>query len=228
MNQSSASSAPGASLIPNGTGTITTLVFIFIALFAIAAVAIIVIGIVRRRRRAEGARELARNAVASGVPAPGDEPAEVRTSEPTNEPPAKTVEALPAQSQSELTEAEPTTGLEPEPEPEPAPVPVATLPDTGATTTAPETVTHSPPANGPAAAPVTMLKGLGPKVAARLAELGISTVGQIAALTDREAEALDVQLGNFTGRMTRDRWIEQARFLAAGDKAGFESVFGKL
>ncbi|PAV66703.1 hypothetical protein WR25_19059 [Diploscapter pachys] len=28
--------------------------------------------------------------------------------------------------------------------------------------------------------------------------------------------------------MERDRWIEQARFLAAGDTAGFERVFGRL
>jgi len=28
--------------------------------------------------------------------------------------------------------------------------------------------------------------------------------------------------------MGRDRWIEQSRLLAAGDKPGFEAVFGKL
>ena len=76
--------------------------------------------------------------------------------------------------------------------------------------------------------PVTQLKGLGPKLAERLAELGITTVGQIAALSDDEAAALDARLGAFTGRMTRDRWQEQARFLAAGDRAGFEAVFGRL
>lgn len=75
---------------------------------------------------------------------------------------------------------------------------------------------------------VTQLKGLGPKVAQRLAELGVTTVGQIAALTDDEAAALDAKLGSFSGRMARDRWQEQARFLAAGDKAGFEAVFGRL
>ena len=81
---------------------------------------------------------------------------------------------------------------------------------------------------GPANGPVTQLKGLGPKVAQRLAELGITTVGQVAALTDDDAAALDAQLGAFSGRMGRDRWLEQARFLAAGDKAGFEAVFGRL
>ena len=76
--------------------------------------------------------------------------------------------------------------------------------------------------------PVTQLKGLGPKVAAQLGALGVSTVGQMAALSESEAQGIDAQLGNFTGRMGRDRWIEQARLLAAGDKAGFEAVFGKL
>jgi len=50
----------------------------------------------------------------------------------------------------------------------------------------------------------------------------------MAALDEDAATRLDAQLGPFSGRMTRDRWIEQARFLAAGDIAGFEAVFGKL
>ena len=73
-----------------------------------------------------------------------------------------------------------------------------------------------------------MLKGLGPKVAAALADRGITTVGQIAALDTSEAEALDADLGAFRGRLARDRWVEQARFLAAGDVKGFEAVFGRL
>ena len=98
-----------------------------------------------------------------------------------------------------------------------APTPAADLSPAPATSSA-----------SPADGPVTQLKGLGPKVAARLAELGITTVGQIAALSDDEAERLDANLGTFRGRMGRDRWIEQARFLAAGDRSGFEAVFGKL
>ena len=84
------------------------------------------------------------------------------------------------------------------------------------------------PAAAPAAEPVTRLKGLGPKIAARLAELGIVDVTQLAALSDAEAASLDTQLGAFQGRMERDRWREQARLLAAGDRAGFEREFGKL
>ena len=86
----------------------------------------------------------------------------------------------------------------------------------------------APSSGSPADAPVSTLKGLGPKLTARLAELGVTTVGHVAALSDDDAMRLDAQLGPFAGRITRDRWIEQARFLAAGDRAGFEAVFGRL
>lgn len=76
--------------------------------------------------------------------------------------------------------------------------------------------------------PITTIKGLGPKVAARLDELGITQVDQIAALEPAEADALDAQLGNFSGRMARDRWIDQAKLLIAGDTAAYEAEFGKL
>lgn len=76
--------------------------------------------------------------------------------------------------------------------------------------------------------PVTLLKGLGPKVAVRLGELGIASVGQLAALSPAEAEALDADLGAFSGRMARDRWVEQAKLLAAGDRATYEAIFGKV
>jgi predicted flap endonuclease-1-like 5' DNA nuclease len=72
------------------------------------------------------------------------------------------------------------------------------------------------------------MKGVGPKLAAQLASLGYTRFEQIAALTPEQAEALDAQLGNFRGRLTRDRWIEQATYLANGDTAGFETAFGRL
>ena len=75
---------------------------------------------------------------------------------------------------------------------------------------------------------LTRMKGIGPKLAAQLNQAGITRFSQIAALTPPEADALDKQLGSFQGRMHRDRWIEQARFLAAGDTAGYESTFGRL
>lgn len=83
-------------------------------------------------------------------------------------------------------------------------------------------------AAAPAAADLTQLKGLGPKLAATLAELGFTRIEQIAALSPEQASALDAQLGAFQGRMARDRWIEQAILLSAGDRAAYEAAFGKL
>jgi len=75
---------------------------------------------------------------------------------------------------------------------------------------------------------LTRMKGVGPKLAQRLNELGIHSFGQISTMSADEAAALDEQLGNFQGRIHRDRWIEQARYLAANDVAGYEATFGKL
>ncbi|WP_353203852.1 hypothetical protein [Sphingomonas sp.] len=91
-----------------------------------------------------------------------------------------------------------------------------------------EPATDAPAAETPAATELTRIKGLGPKLAATLADLGITRVAQIAALSPQAAAALDAQLGVFEGRMARDRWIEQATLLAAGDTAGYEAAFGKL
>ena len=72
------------------------------------------------------------------------------------------------------------------------------------------------------------LKGVGPKFVARLNELGISRLEQLAGLNENEVEHLDERLGPFRGRLARDRVVEQARYLARGDKDGFEERFGKL
>jgi hypothetical protein len=39
---------------------------------------------------------------------------------------------------------------------------------------------------------------------------------------------LEEKLGPFRGRLARDRVVEQARFLARGDRDGFEAQFGSL
>jgi predicted flap endonuclease-1-like 5' DNA nuclease len=72
------------------------------------------------------------------------------------------------------------------------------------------------------------MKGVGPKLKALLHELGITRFAQIAAWTDTDIAAIDARLGNFKGRPIRDQWVDQAKFLAAGDIAGFEAHYGKL
>jgi predicted flap endonuclease-1-like 5' DNA nuclease len=72
------------------------------------------------------------------------------------------------------------------------------------------------------------LKGCGPKLAARLRELGITRYSQLAGMGPTEIAMLDDKLGPFKGRIARDRLAEQAAYLARGDKDGFEERFGKL
>jgi predicted flap endonuclease-1-like 5' DNA nuclease len=75
---------------------------------------------------------------------------------------------------------------------------------------------------------LTQLKGLGPKAASRLNELGVTRFDQIASWNEADVTAIDMQMGAFKGRIVRDRWVEQARLLAKGDTAAFEAEFGKL
>ena len=73
-----------------------------------------------------------------------------------------------------------------------------------------------------------LLKGVGPKLAALLTGLGITRFQQIADWTDADIAAIDAQLGNFQGRIARDNLVDQASYLARGDKAGFEAKYGAL
>lgn len=75
---------------------------------------------------------------------------------------------------------------------------------------------------------LTVLKGLGPKAAAQLNALGVTNYAQIAAWSPDNIAIVDERMGAFKGRIVRDKWVEQARYLAAGDRAGFEAQFGKL
>lgn len=208
-----AGGASGASLIPSTTDAFTYAHLIVLAIFAVAVLVAIVWGMRLKRQRRAAEHDIAERNVeveqtAEAAPAP---------------PPAAPAARKP--------EPEPVTAPPPASAPEPAPLADEPIAASAPLDASPATEAVSAPistGDDPAAAPVSTLKGLGPKLVVRLGELGITTVGQIAALTDDEAIRLDAQLGPFAGRMTRDRWIEQARFLAAGDTAGFEAVFGRL
>ena len=73
-----------------------------------------------------------------------------------------------------------------------------------------------------------LLKGIGPKLADMLHARGFTRFEQLAHLTPEEIDLLDQQLGPFRGRVTRDRIVDQAAYLARGDTDGFEEHFGKL
>ncbi len=198
------SAAPTAAPAPTGDalsmmGTVTTVHFALLALLALLTIALIVYGVRQRARRRLAEREEQARIDSLGTMEEGASPPLVRADAPAP--------LRPVPRAVEVTET-----------PEPVAVPRHDpLPPRGERVVLPE-----------AAASLTRIKGLGPKVANRLAELGITRVDQLAMLTDDEAEALDAQLGAFRGRIARDRWVEQARFLAAGDVRGFEAVFGRL
>ena len=73
-----------------------------------------------------------------------------------------------------------------------------------------------------------LLKGVGPKLAAQLNAAGIIRFDQLATMSPTEVELLDSRMGAFSGRIARDRLVEQASYLARGDTDGFEATFGKL
>jgi predicted flap endonuclease-1-like 5' DNA nuclease len=75
---------------------------------------------------------------------------------------------------------------------------------------------------------LSRIKGIGPKLSARLTELGVFHYSQIAGWTPAQMAAVDAQLGTFQGRPERDQWQSQARLLASGDVKAYERMHGKL
>jgi predicted flap endonuclease-1-like 5' DNA nuclease len=72
------------------------------------------------------------------------------------------------------------------------------------------------------------LKGVGDKFAAKLRELGIDSIRQVAGWSSADAAVIDSQLGAFQGRVKRDRLVEQAKLLHEGRITEYETRFGKL
>ncbi len=108
----------------------------------------------------------------------------------------------------------PATASPPAPTPDPASAP------------APAPVASSTPSSSGQGDDLTRIKGLGPKLSSRLAELGVTRFDQIANWSAEDIERIDPQLGRFSGRIARDQWVAQARLLAEGDEAGFSERFG--
>jgi len=73
-----------------------------------------------------------------------------------------------------------------------------------------EAVEAAPAAVEAALDDLTKLVGVGPKLAASLADLGVTKFSQIAAWTPDELASFD-QLLNLKGRAEREAWIDQAK-----------------
>ncbi|MEZ0498191.1 hypothetical protein [Sphingomonas sp. IW22] len=145
-------------------------------------------------------------------------------------------DAAPVRDEVAVRDEAPMPVVQPAPDPTPPAAPLATPapftatapdappPPVPAQASTPEPAAASTPAGGE----LTLLKGLGPKAATMLAEQGITDIAALAALSDEQAAALDRELGPFSGRMSRDRWHEQARLLTAGERDRYEAMFGKI
>ncbi|WP_375429554.1 hypothetical protein [uncultured Sphingomonas sp.] len=218
------------AITPPGAGTFTAFHFVVLALLVLATLALIAVGVRRSRARRVSAERVEAEAAEAGV---SDAPAPLALVD--TQPLDRSAGGVAPIPRADITRPV-APELEPEPrEPLPDTVPLADerIAAAAPMDASPATLADPTPADvsafpTPADGAVTQLKGLGPKVAMRLAELGLSSVGQIAALDADRAAAVDAQLGPFAGRLHRDRWVEQARFLAAGDTKGFEAVFGRL
>ena len=68
------------------------------------------------------------------------------------------------------------------------------------------------------------LIGIGPVNERLLKGLGVTTYAQVAAWTAADVKRIEEVL-NFDGRIAREKWIEQAKLLAAGNEAEFARQF---
>ncbi len=62
---------------------------------------------------------------------------------------------------------------------------------------------------------VSLISGVGPKLKEKLEGNGVTSLKQIAEMSDADVAAMDEAL-DLKGRATRDEWVEQARELIAG------------
>ncbi len=140
----------------------------------------------------------------------------------TETPDVLTPGAAPAQRNTALVDAPPAVAFVP---------PAATIGLAGlgeiVAAGATDELAHAAPPPGEAD-DLTKIKGVGPKLVALLGSLGITRYEQIAAWSEADVARIDPQLGAFQGRIARDDWVGQCRYLAAGDVAGFEARFGKV
>jgi predicted flap endonuclease-1-like 5' DNA nuclease len=76
----------------------------------------------------------------------------------------------------------------------------------------------APPADG--ADDLTAIRGIGPVLARRLAEHGVTTFSQVASWSDEDIERMGRLLGAFPDRIRRDAWV-------AGARAAHERKYGR-
>lgn len=70
------------------------------------------------------------------------------------------------------------------------------------------------------------IKGIGPKLNGILNGLGVTRFDQIAKWTAKDVDKVDDHLAEFKNRIGREEWIPQAKLLAKGKFAEWETIYG--
>lgn len=70
---------------------------------------------------------------------------------------------------------------------------------------------------------LTIIEGIGPKIAAALEKAGISTFSRLAAAAESDLEAA-IHAAGITFAPSLPTWSEQARYAARGDWAGLKAL----
>lgn len=114
----------------------------------------------------------------------------------------------------------------------PAPV-AASAPDAAVIEVVPVVVPEAATAPATAASAtvaddLTRIEGIGPKIALKLADAGITTYAVLAATPVERLEALIAAAGARFKLARPQTWPEQAALLAAGDEAGFAALAAQL
>jgi predicted flap endonuclease-1-like 5' DNA nuclease len=73
---------------------------------------------------------------------------------------------------------------------------------------------------------LTVVRGIGPRLAVLLNSIGIFHLRQLAGWSDADIAEIDTRLGAFKGRIARDNWVEQAKLLHEGKLAAYQERFG--
>ncbi|MFD1985936.1 proton-conducting membrane transporter [Mesorhizobium newzealandense] len=149
----------------------------------------------------------------------GQAPAALMSTPPT----AKSAPAKPAPAKPAAAKTAPAKSA--------APKPAASKPAAKATAPAKPAVATSAAKSSATAKPAAAkpdnlrrLIGIGPVNEKLLKAQGVTSFAQIAAWTAADIKRIE-DVMNFDGRIARERWIEQAKLLAAGDETEFAKQF---
>ncbi|TSE11752.1 proton-conducting membrane transporter [Mesorhizobium intechi] len=185
------------------------------------------------KTRADLERQL-REAQTGGAKASSQPPAALMSTPAAAKPAPAAAKAAPAKPAAKAAPAKATAAKSAAPKPAAA-KPAASKTAASAASSAKSSAAPKPAATkkaAPAAAKpaagksdnLRRLIGIGPVNEKLLKAQGVTTFAQIAAWTAADIKRIE-DVMNFDGRIARERWIDQAKLLAAGDEKEFAKQF---